>query len=92
MATKAPGLDGLTAPMLKKASPAQLQEAGGSHQQLGAEGTMPGPVLTTRVAMLPKKPERERPIGLTSFGYRIWARARWPLYESWAQQYVPAAP
>ena len=42
--------------------------------------------------MLPKKPERERPIGLTSFGYRLWARARWPLYETWAAQYALSAP
>ncbi|CAE7600840.1 unnamed protein product [Symbiodinium sp. CCMP2592] len=69
LSTKAPGLDGLTAPMLKRAS-----------------------VLTTGVTMLPKKPERERPIGLTSYGYRIWARSRWPVYEKWARAYAATAP
>ena len=83
LAPKVPGLDGLTATMLKQASQPQLQELAEHIASWESSGTMPGQVLTTGVAMLPKKPERERPIGLTSFGYRLWARARWPLYEKW---------
>ncbi|CAE7776131.1 unnamed protein product, partial [Symbiodinium necroappetens] len=92
LAPKVPGLDGLTAMMLKQASTPQLQELADHIAAWESSGAMPGPVLTTGVAMLPKKPERERPIGLTSFGYRLWARARWPLYEKWAEQYSDAAP
>ena len=92
LAPKVPGLDGLTAMMLKQASKPQLQELADHIAAWESSGTMPGQVLTTGVAMLPKKPERERPIGLTSFGYRLWARARWPLYEKWAEQYAVVAP
>ncbi|CAE7580166.1 unnamed protein product, partial [Symbiodinium sp. KB8] len=92
LAPKVPGLDGLTAIMLKQASKPQLQELAEHIATWESSGTMPGQVLTTGVAMLPKKPERERPIGLTSFGYRLWARARWPLYEKWAEQYATVAP
>ena len=92
LAPKVPGPDGLTAMMLKQASQPQLQELADHIAAWESSGTMPGQVLTTGVAMLPEKPERERPIGLTSFGYRLWARARWPLYEKWAVQYAGAAP
>ena len=92
LSTKAPGLDGLTSSMLKKASDAQLQELSEQIADWEQQGSMPGAVLTTAVAMLPKKPDRERPIGLTSFGYRLWARARWGLYEKWAAEYAHSAP
>ena len=92
LAPKAPGLDGLTANMLKQASQPQLHELADHIAAWESSGRMPGQVLTTGVAMLPKKPERERPIGLTSFGYRLWARSRWPLYETWAGQYALSAP
>ena len=92
LSTKVPGLDGLTSSMLKKASEAQLQELSEQMADWERQGSMPGAVLTTAVAMLPKKPDRERPIGLTSFRYRLWARARWGLYEKWAAEYAHSAP
>ena len=92
LSAKAPGLDGLTSSMLKKASEAQLQELAVHLAEWERQGTMPGAVLTTAVAMLPKKSDRERPIGLTSFGYRLWARARWGIYAEWAAEYARSAP
>ena len=34
----------------------------------------------------------ERPIGLTSYAYRAWCRARYQLHDDWARQYKACAP
>ena len=57
LSTKAPGLDGLASSMLKKASDAQLQELSEQIADWEQQGSMPGAVLTTAVAML--KPDRK---------------------------------
>ena len=52
--------------MLKKASEAQLQELSEQMADWERQGSMPGAVLTTAVAMLPKKPDR------TDRAYVFW--------------------
>ena len=49
-------------------------------------------VTMTLVALLPKKATEERPIGLTSYAYRAWCRARYHLHEDWARQYKQHSP
>ena len=53
---------------------------------------MPETVTMTLVALLPKKATEERPIGLTSYAYRAWCRARYHLHEDWARQYKQHSP
>ena len=42
--------------------------------------------------MLAKNDKIERPIGLTHYAYRAWARTRWPLYETWAKEFTQNTP
>ena len=44
---------------------------------------MPEQVCTTLVLLLPKKPEIERPISLTSVLYRTWCKLRWDKLKHW---------
>ena len=55
-------------------------------------GQMPETVTMTLVALLATKETEERPIGLTSYAYRAWRRARYQLHNDWAHQYQVSAP
>ena len=70
MSDKTGGPDGLTAPMLKNLSEAQIEEMAGHLNSWELTGEMPQAVTTSVVAMLPKKIDKERPIALTSMAYR----------------------
>ena len=42
--------------------------------------------------MLAKNEKVERPIGLTHYAYRAWARTKWNLYETWASEFGSRTP
>ena len=44
---------------------------------------LPEQVCTTLVLLLPKKPDIERPISLTSVLYRTWCKLRWDKLKHW---------
>ena len=55
-------------------------------------GRLPGQVCITLITMLAKNDRVERPIGLTHYAYRAWARTKWKLYEAWATDFGSRAP
>ena len=92
MAKKASGPDGLSAQMLRALEPDQVALVAQAFRTWEATGQMPETVTMTLVALLPKKATEERPIGLTSYAYRAWCRARYHLHEDWARQYKQHSP
>eukprot|EP00439_Symbiodinium_sp_Y106_P016431 s7416_g2.t1 len=92
LARKASGPDGLSAQMLRALEPDQVALVAQAFRTWEATGQMPETVTMTLVALLPKKATEERPIGLTSYAYRAWCRARYHLHEDWARQYKHHSP
>ena len=92
MARKAGGPDGLSAQMLRALEPDQVSLVAQAFRTWENTGQMPETVTMTLVALLPKKATEERPIGLTSYAYRAWCRARYHLHEDWARQYKQHSP
>ena len=92
MAKKAGGPDGLSAQMLRALEPDQVSLVARAFRTWENTGQMPETVTMTLVALLPKKATEERPIGLTSYAYRAWCRARYHLHEDWARQYRQHSP
>ena len=88
MAKKAVGPDGLSAQMLRALQPDQVALVAQAFREWEASGHMPETVTMTLVTLLPKKETEERPMGLTSYAYRAWCRARY----QWARQYKACAP
>ena len=87
MAKKAAGPDGLSAQMLRALQPDQVSLVAQAFWEWEHTGQMPETVTMTLVALLAKKETEERPIGLTSYAYRAWCRARYQLHDDWARQY-----
>ena len=92
MAKKAAGPDGLSAQMLRALQPDQVSLVAQAFWEWEHTGQMPETVTMTLVALLAKKETEERPIGLTSYAYRAWCRARYQLHDDWARQYQFSAP
>ena len=78
--------------MLRALEPDQVALVAQAFRTWEATGQMPETVTMTLVALLPKKATEERPIGLTSYAYRAWCRARYHLHEDWARQYKQHSP
>ena len=92
MAKKAAGPDGLSAQMLRALQPDQVSLVAQAFREWEHTGQMPETVTMTLIALLAKKETEERPIGLTSYAYRAWCRARYQLHDDWARQYQFSAP
>ena len=92
MADKTGGPDGLTVPMLKSLSEAEIGEMVSRLNHWETSGKMPQAVTTSLVAMLPKKIDKERPIALTSMAYRVWCKVRWDKFQQWSSTYSVSSP
>ena len=92
MKQKAPGPDGWTCQFLKDLDEAGVQGLKEQMIEWERQGRLPGQLCVTLVTMLAKNDKIERPIGLTHYAYRAWARARWPLYETWAREFTQNTP
>ena len=92
MKQKAPGPDGWTCQFLKDLDEAGVQGLKEQMIEWERQGRLPGQLCVTLVTMLAKNDKIERPIGLTHYAYRAWARTRWPLYETWAREFTQNTP
>ena len=92
MKQKAPGPDGWTCQFLKELDEAGVQGLKEQMIEWERQGRLPGQLCVTLVTMLAKNDKIERPIGLTHYAYRAWARTRWPLYETWAKEFTQNTP
>ena len=92
MKKKAPGPDGWTCQFLKDLDEAGVQGLMEQMIEWERQGRLPGQLCVTLVTMLAKNDKIERPIGLTHYAYRAWARARWPLCEKWAREFAQNTP
>ena len=92
MKQKAPGPDGWTCQFLKDLDEAGVQGLKEQMIEWERQNRLPGQLCVTLVTMLAKNDKIERPIGLTHYAYRAWARTRWPLYETWAREFTQNTP
>ncbi|CAE7235281.1 unnamed protein product [Symbiodinium sp. CCMP2456] len=89
---KAPGPDGWNNRMLKQLPPAGLQPLVNMLNDIEHSGQAPGQWRVVQFAMLPKKPEIERPIGLCHVVYKAWLQVRYSLVSAWLRKYERMAP
>ena len=92
MKKKAPGPDGWTIEFLKSMEENGINELTQEMKEWEVQGKLPGQVCITLITMLAKNEKAERPIGLTHYAYRAWARTKWPQYEEWARSFELATP
>ena len=84
-ADKAGGLDGLTFAAFRSLPSTAYEEFAVILNDIEARLEAPVHWKQHQVCMLPKKPEIERPITLTSITYRIWCFARRAQVQKWMQ-------
>ena len=89
---ESPGPDGWTCQFLKDLDEAGVQGLKEQMIEWERQGRLPGQLCVALVTMLAKNDKIERPIGLTHYAYRAWARTRWPLYETWAREFTQNTP
>jgi len=89
---KAPGPDGWNNRMLKQLPPAGLQPLVNLLNDIEQSGQAPGQWRVVQFAMLPKKPDIERPIGLCNVVYKAWLQVRYSLVSAWLRKYEKMAP
>ena len=89
---KAPGPDGWNNRMLKQLPPAGLQPLVNLLNDMEQSGQSPGQWRVVQFAMLPKKAEIERPIGLCNVVYKAWLQVRYSLVSAWLRKYEKMAP
>ena len=92
MKKKAPGPDGWTSEFIKGLDEGGIEVLAQEMRQWELMGRLPGQVRITLITMLAKNEKVERPIGLTHYAYRAWARTKWHLYETWASEFGDRTP
>ena len=92
MPKKAPGPDGWTSEFIKDLDEGGMDTLTQEMREWELTGRLPGQVCITLITMLAKNDRVERPIGLTHYAYRAWARTKWKLYEAWATDFGSRAP
>ena len=80
---KACGPDGISYALLKNLPIEGVTELCNMFRTWELAGRLPEQVCTTLVLLLPKKPDIERPISLTSVLYRTWCKLRWDKLKHW---------
>ncbi len=89
---KAPGPDGWTSEFIKSLDEGGINALSQEMKEWELTGRLPGQVCITLITMLAKNEKVERPIGLTHYAYRAWARTKWALYETWAKDFGNRTP
>ena len=80
---KACGPDGISYALLKNLPIEGVTDLCHMFRSWELAGRLPEQVCTTLVLLLPKKPDIERPISLTSVLYRTWCKLRWDKLKHW---------
>ena len=86
------GLDGWSYRALRNLPDACYQQLAELFRSVELELAMPLQMRAVQVALLPKSPEKERPISLTSVLWRIFSKLRRPVLDGWIKEYVAHAP
>ncbi|CAE7832435.1 unnamed protein product, partial [Symbiodinium sp. CCMP2592] len=92
LANKAGGADGWSYAQLKLLPDEALAALLSIFRRVECEGVLPEHWLTTLITMLPKNSRVERPIALCNATYRLWAKLRYPVVESWVLSFQQQAP
>ena len=88
LATKAMGADGWSAEMFRALDLSQCAVVAEHFNNWERSGSMAWQAMVSIVALIPKSTEEERPIALTPYPYRLWARTRWGLFQEWVDAFV----
>ena len=86
------GLDGWSYRALRNLPDACYQQLAELFRSVELELAMPLQMRAVQVALLPKSPEKERPISLTSVLWRIFSKLRRHVLDGWMKEYVAHAP
>ena len=86
------GLDGWSYRALRNLPDACYQQLAELFRSVELELSLPLQMRAVQVALLPKSPEKERPISLTSVLWRIFSKLRRPVLDGWLKEYVAHAP
>ena len=89
---KAPGASGWSNRMLKQLPCGALQPLTQLLTEMERTGRSPGQSRVVKFAMLAKKADIERPIGLCDVVYKAWLQVRFSLVTAWMKQYAEMAP
>ena len=88
LATEAMGADGWSAEMFRALDLSQCAVVAEHFNNWERSGSMAWQAMVSIVALIPKSTEEERPIALTPYPYRLWARTRWGLFQEWVDAFV----
>ena len=78
--------------MLKQLPCGALQPLTQLLTEMERTGRSPGQWRVVKFAMLAKKADIERPIGLCDVVYKAWLQVRFSLVTAWMKQYAALAP
>ena len=89
---KAPGVSGWSNRMLKQLPHGALLPLTQLLTEMERTGRLPGQWRVVKFAMLAKKADIERPIGLCDVVYKAWLQVRFSLVTAWMKKYAAVAP